>query len=285
MPNGALEKFVASCYDFKYNGVVCMDYTDMRTESHVQSVARSLQIMELLAEENREMTLTEIADRLEWPKSTVHGILATLRDYRFVDQSSQNGRYRLGIRLFEMGHKVARNWEIRELAFPVMHKLNRQFNEMVQLATEDAGEVLYIEKVDSTNIIRIVSEIGARLPMHCSGLGKALLAHMLPAEVKNILTRRGMREMTRHTITNQAEMADELTRIRKQGYAVDNQEIMEGLRCVAAPIRDRNGVVRYAISVSGLSERIAGDFFEKVRDAVTDAAAEISRLMGYKGDP
>ncbi|MDR3121339.1 MAG: helix-turn-helix domain-containing protein, partial [Clostridiales bacterium] len=119
--------------------------------SHVQSVARALQVVELLAHENREVTLTEIAEKMGWPKSTAHGMLATLRDYRFVDQSPLNGRYRLGIRLFEFGHQVARSWDIRALALPHMQQLNRQYGEMVQLATEDRGEVLYIEKLDSTH--------------------------------------------------------------------------------------------------------------------------------------
>ncbi|MCL1917829.1 MAG: IclR family transcriptional regulator [Peptococcaceae bacterium] len=250
--------------------------------SHVQSVARALQLLEMLADESQDLTLTEIADRLGWPKSTVHGILATLREYRFVDQSVQNGRYRLGVRLFEFGHKVARNWEIREVALPVMRKLNRQFGEMVQLATEDAGEVLYIEKIDSTHIIRIVSELGARLPMHCSGLGKALLAYRTPGQVKRIVTQRGMRLMTSRTITDPIQMEAELAKIREQGYAMDDQEIMEGLRCVAAPIRSKDGDVRYAVSVSGLAERLTGEHLENVKAAVVESADEISYLMGYR---
>ena len=250
--------------------------------SHLRSVARALQLLEMLAGESRELSLTEISEKLGWPKSTVHGILATLRDYRFVDQSSQNGRYRLGIRFFEFGHRVARNWDIREIALPVIEKLNMQFGEMVQLATEDAGEVFYIEKVDSTHIIRIVSEIGARLPMHCCGLGKALLAYRTPPEVKRILTLKGMRRMTRKTITDPQQMEIELAKIRKQGYAIDDQEIMEGLRCIAAPIRDKNGDVRYAVSVSTLAERLTGEYFEHVKKAVVESAAEISYLMGYR---
>ena len=250
--------------------------------SHVHSVQRALQLLELLAEENGELSLTELAGRLGWPKSTVHGILATLRDYRFVDQSAQNGRYRLGIRLFEFGHKVARSWDIREIALPVIKKLNTKFGELVHLATEDDGEVFYIEKIDSTHILRIVSEIGARLPMHCSALGKAMLAFRAPAEVKRILGKRGMPVMTENTITDPVKMEAELTRIRKQGYAIDNQEIMEGLRCVAAPIRDRQGDVRYAVSVAAFAERLTGSYFEQVKDAVLETAAEISRLLGYK---
>ena len=250
--------------------------------SHVQSVARALQALELLAEENRELTLTEMSNKLKWPKSTLHGILTTLRDYRVVDQSAENGRYRLGIRLFEFGQKVTRSWDIHSLAIPVMQGLNRMFGEMVQLATEDSGEVLYIEKLDSTHIIRIVSETGARLPMHCSGLGKTLLAYKSPAEVKRILTKSGMPRMTRNTITDLPRMNAELEKIRRQGYAVDDREIMEGLRCVAAPIYDRNGEVKYAISVSSIAEVLFGDYFDSVRMEVVKAADEISYLMGYR---
>jgi DNA-binding IclR family transcriptional regulator len=256
--------------------------SESEKNSHVQSVERALRLLELLADDGGEMSLTEVAGRLGWPKSTVHGILATLRDYRFVDQSAQNGRYRLGIRLFEFGHKVARNWEIREIGLPVIKKLNEQFGEMVQMAIEDNGEVLYIEKIDSTHIIRIVSDIGIRLPMHCSALGKILLAYLTPAEARRILVKSGMRRMTRNTITDPARMAEELAIIRKQGYAVDNQEIMEGLRCVAAPVRDKQGAVGYAISVSALAERMSGDYFEEVKQGVIESAAEISRLMGYR---
>ena len=250
--------------------------------SHIQSVARALQVLELLAEENKELSLTEISNKMQRPKSTLHGILTTLRDYKLVDQSEANGRYRLGVRLFEFGQKVARSWDIRGLAIPVMQELSRKFGEMVQLATEDDGEVLYLEKLDSTRIIRIVSETGARLPMHCSGLGKALLAYKSPHEVKRILTKSGMPRMSRNTITDIQRMNAELEKIRIQGFAVDDCEIMEGLRCVAAPIRNRDGLVRYAISVSGLAEVLSGNYFENLSAAVVKAAAEISFLMGYR---
>jgi len=257
-----------------------MDEHD-KNKSHVRSLARALRLLEALAGTDREISLTELADKLEWPKSTVHGILATLRDYRFVDQSDANGRYRLGVRLFELGQKAARNWGIRDIALPVMQRLNAQCGEMVQLATEDAGEVFYLEKLDSTHIIRIVSEIGTRLPIHCSGLGKVLLAYRAPAEARGILMRNGMRRMTNNTITDPARMEIELKKIRKQGYAIDNQEIMEGLRCVAAPIKSMNGDVKYAISVSGFVERLSGDYLEFVKNALIESAAEISRNMGY----
>ena len=258
-----------------------MDESD-NNKSHVKALARALKLLMSLADAGRELSLTEISDALGWPKSTTHGVLATLRDYRFVEQSALNGRYRLGVRLFELGQKAARNWGIRDIALPVMQRLNAQFGEMVQLATEDAGEVFYLEKIDSTHIIRIVSEIGARLPIHCSGLGKVLLAYRAPAEARSILMRNGMRRMTNNTITDPAQMETELSNIRKQGYALDNQEIMEGLRCVAAPIWNKNNEVKYAVSVSGLAERLTGSYFEQLKQAVINSAAEISQNMGYR---
>jgi len=258
-----------------------MDLTE-NYKSHVKSLTRAMHLLITLADAERELSLTELAETLKWPKSTVHGILATLRDYRFVEQSAANGRYRLGVRLFELGHKAVRSWGIREVAVPVMQKLNAKLGDMVQLAMEDSGEVFYLEKIDSTHIIRIVSEIGKRLPMHCSGLGKVLLAYRPASEARKILSRSGMRKITNNTITDPYQMENELAKIRLHGYAVDNQEIMDGLRCVAAPIRDKSKEVRYAISVAGLAERMTGAYFESVKKAVVEAAAEISHNLGYR---
>ncbi|MDL2317901.1 IclR family transcriptional regulator [Eubacteriales bacterium OttesenSCG-928-A19] len=253
-----------------------------RNASHVQSVERALRLIDLLAQEGREMSLTEISRAMEWPKSTVHGLLATLRDYQFVDQSPSTGHYYLGVRLFELGNQVARSWNIRTMAMPVMQRLNSRLGEMVQLATEDKGEVLYIEKIDSTQMFRIVSDIGVRLPMHCSGLGKVLLAFKTPAEVKYILSRKGQKAMTRRTITDPRELELELAKVREQGYAVDDREIMDSLRCIAAPIFDRECRVQYAISISGLPNVLSGDRFDTALEAVREAAEEISFAMGHR---
>jgi DNA-binding IclR family transcriptional regulator len=238
--------------------------------------------MELLAGEGRELSLTEISKVVGWPKSTVHGLLATLRDYHYIEQSPVNGRYRLGIRLFELCSAVARSWNIRTVALPVMQQLNRELGEMVQLATEDKGEVLYLEKLDSTHMMRIVSETGMRLPMHCSGLGKALLAYKTPAEVKWIIGKRGLQRFTRRTIADAACLERELEQVRRRGYAVDDREVMDSLRCVAAPIRDRDGCVKYAVSVSGLASSLEGAHLERALEALKQTAENISFAMGYR---
>ncbi len=259
-----------------------MNPSEKAGASHVQSVTRALEILELLARENREMMLTEIADALRRPKSTIHGLITTLRDYDYVRQSPTNGCYFLGIRLFELGSLVSRNWNISELAMPAMQNLNRRLGEMVHLATEDKGQVLYLSKLDSTHMMRIVSEIGTRLPMHCTGLGKVMLAYRTPAEIKHILSTHGMPQMTERTITDRDALERELNQIRAQGYAYDDREIMDSLRCVAAPIFDRDGQVRYALSVSGLSNVMQERHLEAAREEVLRAAQTISNVLGYR---
>lgn len=251
--------------------------------AHVKSVERAILLLDYLALEQREHSLTEISQGLGWPKSTVHGLLATLRDYQMVDQNPANGRYRLGIHLFELGSQVARSWDVRTVAVPVMQQLNRELGEMVQLATEVRGEVLYLEKMDSTQMMRIVSEIGARLPMHCSALGKVLLAHKPPAKVKWILNKRGLPRFTARTITDPRALEKELEKVRGQGYAVDDREIMDSLRCVAAPLRDRHGAVSHAISVSGLANNLQGMRLARVTESLLAAAGNISYALGYRG--
>jgi DNA-binding IclR family transcriptional regulator len=237
--------------------------------------------VEALAGMKREMSLTELAQQMQWPKGTVHGLLSTLRDYHYIEQSTETGRYRLGVRLFELGALAASRWDARAAAKPQMLQLNALLGETVHLATEDQGEVLYLEKIDSSHLLRIVSEVGIRLPMHCSGLGKVLLAYKTSAELRWIVSQRGLPPLTPHTITSLSLLERELAEIRRNGYGFDNGEVMEGLRCVAAPIRDANSRVRYAISVSGLASNIQGDRLEKIIAAVLEAARLISAGLGY----
>jgi DNA-binding IclR family transcriptional regulator len=237
-------------------------------------------LLDVMAEAGQEMSLTEISLRSGWAKSTVHGLLSTLRDYRFVDQSQETGRYRLGVRLFELGNAASKSWDVRAIAKPHLARLGRRAGETVHLAAESNGEVLYLDKVESNNLIRIVSEIGGRLPMHCSGLGKALLAYKTDAEVTRIADEKGLAPMTRRTITSLPALLSELEKTRSRGYSMDDGEIMDNLRCVAAPIFDCGGAAPYAVSASGLSSNMRGESLDRVIQLVTQTADTISRLMG-----
>ncbi|MBS7525290.1 IclR family transcriptional regulator [Fusibacter paucivorans] len=253
--------------------------SDAKKSAHVKSVERAFILVEELAKEPREYSLTEISRTLNWPKSTVHGLLSTLVQYRYVDQSPETGRYRLGIRFFELGMHVGRMWDIRGVASPYIQKLNQTLGEMVQLGTEDKGEVLYLDKIDSLHLIRLVSEIGGRLPLHCTGLGKVLLAYMPSDQMHFIIRKHGLKRFTDRTITTLPLLEKDLSAIRDQGYAMDDGEIMEGIRCIAAPIFDGRNHVRYAVSVSGLLADMKGTKLGQVKASVVRTADEISKAM------
>ena len=251
--------------------------------AHVKSVERAFLLVEALAKEPRDHSLTELSKTLGWPKSTVHGLLSTLVQYRYAHQSEESGRYRLGIRFFELGSRVGDTWDIRSLALPHMQRLNQELGEMVQLATEDHGEVLYLEKLDSLHLIRIVSDIGRRLPLHCTGLGKAMLAHMPSSKVRQIVRDHGLPAFTPRTITTLQALDRELADIRARGYATDDGEIMEGLRCIAAPIFDGRGNVKYAVSISAIQTNLSGERLERAKVQVVAAASEITKAIQSEG--
>ncbi|MGB9866504.1 MAG: IclR family transcriptional regulator [Bacillota bacterium] len=254
----------------------------METSHLIKSVAKAMKILDVLAEAQDELALHDVAGKLGIAKSTAYGILTTLRELGYVEQSAFTGRYRLGLRLFELGSIVARRWDVRAVAAPYIEQLVDELGETVHLVILDRGEVLYIDKRESRQSLRIVSQVGMRLPAHCTGVGKVLLAHLSPAELKWIISSKGLPRFTRNTITDPKLLEQELIKVRAQGYAIDNEEIMDSLRCVAAPIRDHTGKVCAAISVSGPVARLSGDNLRRATDLVTSTAAEISRGLGYR---
>jgi len=254
----------------------------VEAESKIQSVARALTIVDTLGEVRGELALNEIATRLSLAKSTVHGLISTLKDFGYIEQSEFTGKYRLGIRLFEIGHIVAQGWEVRKVAAPYIQKLLEQMFETVHLAVLDKLEVLYIDKRESGESLRIVSQVGMRLPAHCTGVGKVLMAHLPPEQRAELINKKGLPRLTKNTLTDVEALENEFTRIRTQGFAIDNEEIMDSLRCVAAPIRDQTGMVVSAISLSGPVSRLTGERFEEAIRRVTETAGEISGGLGYR---
>lgn len=254
----------------------------MEREARIQSVARALTIIDVMAEAGGELALNEIAGRLGLAKTTVHGLISTLKTFGYVEQSAFSGKYKLGVRLFEVGNIVSNGWEVRVVAVPYIQKLVEEMGETVHLVILDRYEVLYIDKRESSGSLHIASQVGMRLPAHCTGVGKVLMAYLSPQERHQIIKTRGLPRYTRNTLTDPVALEAELEKIKKQGYAVDNEEIMDSLRCVAAPIRDQSGKVISALSVSGPVSRMQGERFEKALRLCVATAAEISANLGYR---
>lgn len=247
----------------------------------IQSVDRALQILGVFSSRRRELGVTEIANELNIHKSTVFGLLATLENRGFIQQNKETGKYKLGLKLFELGNLVQEGMDLRTIAAPYIAHLVEKHGETVHLVIHDQGEVIYIDKRDNQSNIRIISRVGSRLPMHCTGVGKCLLAYLPPEEIDNVISK-GLHPFTPNTITDPERLKNELEKIRINGYSFDMEEIEMGLRCVAAPIRDYSGEVIAAISLSGPSIRMDEKKMEELVNSIKETAEKISQNLGYK---
>lgn len=248
----------------------------------IHSVTKAIHLLELLREAGSALSLTELYQKTGWPKSTIHGLLSTLREGGLIEQT-QSGRYWLGIGLFELGCAVSNAWDITTIARAPMQQICQRLGESVFLSVFDHAAVVTLAEEESHASLRVVSEVGARLPVHCTSQGKLFLAHASQSECRRILKLGQMRAYTPHTLTSEQTLAPELARIREQGYAVENGEYKIGLRSVSAPVYDASGELRYALGVVGMFRQVYTDEFRQAIALVCDAAAEISRAIGYRG--
>jgi DNA-binding IclR family transcriptional regulator len=246
----------------------------------VQVLDRAVAILELLSNSTSEMSLGELTAAIGLHKSTVHRLLMVLEGHRLVDKSPLHSRYRLGMKLFELGSLAVANLNLRERARPRLEWLVAQTGETVHLCVMDRGEMLYIDKLEPERSVRISSKVGLRVGVHCSAVGKAVLACSPQPFVREILQRRGMAARTPHTITEPDLFLAELERTRLRGYAIDNEEAEEGVRCVALPILDGLGKAIAAISISGPSFRFDEQRSASIVESLRSVVHELSQNMG-----
>lgn len=246
----------------------------------MQSVDRAIQILKLFSEDRKEMKLTEIANELDLNKSTVYGILSTLKYHGLIDQDEKTQKYRLGLYLMRLGNLVANSIDVINIAHPIIEEVSHRLNETVHLSKLDRLEIVYLDKVESNQSIRISTAIGTRKPAYCTGMGKVLLAFSDLNEVEKSLPDK-LQAFTPNTVIDKKVLLEELRDIKKIGYAIDREESEIGLMCIAAPIFDYNGEVKYALSVSGPTPRITEERLEKIINIAKDAARKISYKLGY----
>jgi len=246
----------------------------------LSSVANSIRLTKAFSESEYEMGISALASRLGLAKSTVHRLATTLVEYDILEQNRETGKYRLGLALFELGTLVRRKMDTASESRAQMYSLAETTGETVQLAVFDHMSVLYIRILESRQAVRMSTIAGSRAPAHCTSVGKVLLAHQ-PAEVVKQVTEQGLKRFTANTITDPAVLAEELTAIRAKGYAIDDEEIEVGLRCVAAPIRNHTGRVIAAISVAAPVQRMTKKNVQTTAPTVVAAADAISRRLGY----
>lgn len=247
----------------------------------VKSAHRALLILELLTAIESEATFTDIADRLGLPRSSVSGLLRTMTEAGWLQLDPRARTYSLGIRTLEAGNAYQRSFDLPTRALPIMTAVRDELNEVVQLSILDDRFNVYIAKVEGSHALRLASEVGRRLPAHATGLGKAILAYLDHADLIRRFAGVEFESYSANTITSMAALEAELRRVRRQGFAIDNEEYSLGVRCVAAPVRDHAGTVFCAMSVSAPLIRFDRSRRAQARDLILQATTDLSRILGY----
>ena len=247
----------------------------------IKSADRTLDIFELLAGEPQGLTVSEISERLGLARSSTHGLVRTLHARGYLMQTGGR-RFHLGARLIQLGLNVVDRLELRSAARGPLERLVAATHDTALLVVPDGGDLLYVDKILSdARDVRTDPRVSSRSPLHCSSLGKALLAALDDESVVQIVETIGLERTTEFSITDRDELLADLARTRERGYSIDRQEAVAGVFCVGAPVRDHAGRSIAAMSLSTIK-----DFFDAERTGpqVAAAAVDISRALGWKGD-
>lgn len=247
-----------------------------------QSGEKLLRIMEYLAMRGEPVRGLDIAKDLQINASTALRFLLTLENCGYAAQDPETSKYYLTFKICNLASKVSASADVRNLARPYLLTLSRSFGESSCLAVESDFCVTYIDVVEGPDsMIRSMQRIGSVAPMHCTGIGKLLLLNADPEKIDRLIAAKGLTRYTEHTITSREELLAELERVRRQGYAFDNEECEIGARCIAFPIRDYTGKVVAGFSVTGPAARLSDSRIGEKIEEMRQVSKELSKKLGY----
>lgn len=249
----------------------------------IQSVERALRILDLFDEYNVEIKITDISTQIGLHKSTLHSLLKTLQVAGYIDQNKENGKYRLGMKLVERGNLVVNSIDIRDKARSYLLDLASQTGQTTHLAILDGKEAVYIDKVEGKLAVITFSRIGRRLPIHATAIGKVLMAFTQEEEVNALLQDYNFTQQTPNTLVDRETYLKELEFVRQNGYAIDNQENEQGVRCISVPIWNHARRIIAAISMSTLTNRVSDDDINAYILLLKEASKALSQRLGYEG--
>jgi len=255
-----------------------------KSDYTIQAVSHALDLLEeFKAADSDELGVTELAKRLKLHKNNVFRLLATLEHHGYIEQNPVSGNYRLGIRALELGQTFIQQSGLVQTARPVLESLVGKTNETAYLAILRDSQMVYLDVVESSQVIRVVPRVGLRLPVHCTAVGKALLTYCTEEEMKRILPVASLTAYTPRTVIDRTALVEHLNKVRSDGYATDNEEYEEGVKCVAVPIFDYTRHPVGAITLSGPSSRMTDErILRELAPAALEAARQISHRLGYE---
>jgi len=245
----------------------------------LSSVVKSLDVLESFTEERPELSLTEISQHLQTHKSSVFRILGTLEFKGFLIKDRESNKYRLGFKLLDLANRVLHRYNLRDHAGPLMEQLAEKTGEMIHLSILDGAEIVYLEKKGQGQVLTVATRVGGRHPAYASAMGKVLLAGLSSEEAAQRLGRRPLKKYTPQTINDPSTLFKVLEQVNIEGYSIDDEEAFPGIRCVAAPIRDRGGQVIAALSVSAPIQRMDESKVRKLQGMLVETAGQISELV------
>lgn len=248
----------------------------------VKSVVRAISLLEFLASNHAGRPLRDLARAVKLPPSTVHRLLHTLRQMGYVAQNPITAEYSLGENLILLGRKAEQQRDVRTIARPWLEKLAEATRETVNLTTVVDNSVVQLDHVDSPNMLKVIWDSGQRFPIHASASGKVFLAFLPEPEREQILKTIDRKAFTKRTIVDPVRSRAELRAIRERGFAFDDAEREEGVRCVAAPVLDARGAVVAAVSISGPSTRLSLPKLHKLASLIVETSRALSTSLGYR---
>ena len=253
--------------------------TARRGASHAQALSRGLAVLEFLASTPGGATLTALAAALHLPAPTAHRLLATLEDADYV-QAGEDGRYRVGVRAFRVGTAFLEHRNLIAEAIPRLERLMETSGETANLAVIEHGAAVFVAQAPCRELMRMNARLGARAPLHASGVGKAMLSAMPPREADELVGRGALAIYTDHTLVTRAGLAQALAQAAARGYAIDDEEHALGLRCVAAAIVDEAGRPWAALSIAGPTSRLTRERLPELGERVRSAARDVTLALG-----
>ena len=246
----------------------------------VQALDRAFAVLDLLGESDTPLGLAQVALSLQLHKSTAHRFLMVLERHRMVERTL-GGKFRLGLKLFDLGNRAIEQYDLRDRAQPHLRRLVTETEETAHLCILEGAHVIYIDKIEPARSVRMITRIGSSNPAHCTSVGKAILAFLPEERLNEILRRIRFERFTQRTITTPEALRTEIEKTRRRGYAVDDEEFEEGLRCIAVPLLDAQRLPVAAVSISGPSFRVTAQNLPSIANHLLQCVRGISMDMGF----
>lgn len=248
----------------------------------MSTIEKALDILEIFLDHDDELSLSELANLCQLNIATAHRTVLTLVKRGYLNQKQKRQKYSLSTKFLQYSNVLGRRMKIRDIASPILDALNKMVGESVNIAILDRNEAVYIDHIETNKSLRIFTQVGNRVPLYCTGVGKVFLAYMGDEELEKALNSDGLLPHTPNTITDIERIKQELEKVKQEGIATDDEEMEIGVKCIASPVKSSTGGVVAALSVSGPSARLNSKRVSEIKPLVKSCALEISRALGYQ---